>query len=219
MTFSYEVFPPETYAREVAGRITDALPVSGSVVVTGGSTIAQVYPELEPEPWQALEVLFSDERCVPPDHEASNFRMATELVLRRTQARVQRMPGELDPPEGACRYHDQIQEAIGQRPAFAVLGVGADCHICGLFPGSPALDDPNYCAAVSRPDGLMGLTLTPTAVLSARTIRLVVTGASKAEAVARIVTGSETPETCPARVLADHEDAALWLDEQAAAQL
>lgn len=219
MSFSYEVFSPDTYARDVAARITEALPASGSVIVTGGSTIAQVYPELDPAPWRALEVLFSDERCVPPDHEASNFKMATGLFLRRTQARVQRMPGELDPAEGALRYHDQIQETIGRRPGFAVLGVGADCHICALFPGSPALDEPNYCAAVARPDGLMGLTLTPTAVLSARTIRLVVTGGSKAEAVARIVTGNEAPDTCPARLLAHHDDVALWLDEGAASQL
>lgn len=219
MTFSYEVFPPETYARDVAARITGALPVSGSVIVTGGSTIAQVYPVLDPEPWRALEVLFSDERCVPPDHEASNFKMAMELLLRRTQARVQRMRGDLDPGQGALRYHDQIQETIAQRPAFAVLGVGADCHICALFPGSPALDEPNYCAAVARPDGLMGLTLTPTAVLSARTIRLVATGAGKAEAVARIVAGNETPDTCPARLLTHHEDAVLWLDEPAASKL
>jgi 6-phosphogluconolactonase len=97
-----------------------------------------------------------------------------------------------------------------------LLGMGADCHIGALYPASPALGADDYCAPVDRPDGLAGLTLTPPAMLAARKILLLVTGAAKAEAVRRAVEGSEGPESCPVRLLADHPDATFLLDEPAA---
>jgi 6-phosphogluconolactonase len=129
------------------------------------------------------------------------------------------MPGELEPAEGARHYHDEIAEIVAAGPHVAFMGMGADCHVGGLFPGTDALDDPNYCAAVRRPDGLSGLTLTPSAMLACRSINLIVAGASKAEAVARAVDGSEPPESCPVRLLTAHDDITMWLDEPAASRL
>jgi glucosamine-6-phosphate deaminase len=63
------------------------------------------------------------------------------------------------------------------------------------------------------------LTLTPPAMLAVRSVRLIATGAAKAEAVHRVVTGDESPATCPARLLAPHPDVTLYLDEPAAALL
>lgn len=220
MSFGIRVHASERYAEDVAARVTAELPSHGSVIITGGSTIAPVYEALpEPNRWDSLDVLFSDERCVPPDHAQSNFRMASELFLNQTGATVHRMPGELDPAEGARRYHDAIAEMIAARPDLAVMGMGADCHVGALYPGSPALEDPNYCAAVPRPDGMIGLTLTPNAMLAAKKVRLVATGEGKAAAVARIVRGDEAPETCPVRLFASHDDVVLWLDEAAASAL
>ena len=220
MSFDVQVFSPESYAGEVASLITRDLPAEGTVILTGGSTIRPVYEALQaPAAWSGLHVLFSDERCVPPDHAESNYRTANELFLRGTDAVVHRMPGELDPSEGARRYHDEISELIANGPGLAVMGMGADCHVGALYPGSPALADPNYCSAVQRPDGLMGLTLTPSAMQATKKVRLVATGDKKAAAVARVVRGDEGPETCPVRLLASHEDVVLWLDEAAASKL
>ena len=219
MSFLVEVFPPDGWAREVATRIEASLPPSGAVVITGGTTVAKVYELFEPGAWNDLDVIFSDERCVPPDHEDSNFKMATDLFLGRSTARVHRMPGELDPTEGAMRYHDDIAELIATGPDLAFMGMGADCHVGAIYPASPALDDPNYCAAVARPDGLAGLTLTPSAMLACASIRLLVTGAKKAEAVLRVVRGDEGPNRCPVRALADHPDVTFYLDAAAASLL
>jgi len=100
-----------------------------------------------------------------------------------------------------------------------LLGMGADAHVGALFPGSPALEETALAAVVDRPDGMQGVTLTPTAMLSARRIILLVTGEAKAEAVRRAVTGDEDPTKCPARVLAEHPDAAFLLDDAAASAL
>jgi 6-phosphogluconolactonase len=220
MRFAVEVFEPDTFAAAVAERITKTLPATGAVIITGGTTAAKVYPLLaDLERWNELDVLFSDERCVPPDHEESNFRMATSLFLGRTRARVHRMQGERDPKEAALGYHEEIAEAIAAGPSFAVMGLGGDCHVGALFPGSPALEEANYCAAVDRPDGMKGLTLTPSAMLAARSIRLLATGTAKAEAVMRVVKGREEAASCPALVLASHPDIALWVDTGAATLL
>ena len=217
MTWAVEVWPEKEYAAAVAARITAALPSSGAIVITGGTTAAKVYRALDDlGSWDGLDVLFSDERCVDPSDEASNYRVAMELFLGRTDAKVHRMLGELEPQEGARRYHDAVAEIVAAGPHAAFMGMGADCHVGALYPGSPALDDPNYCAAVARPDGMSGLTLTPTAMLACGSIDLLVTGVAKAEAVERAVKGTERPETCPVRALAEHGAVTMCIDEPAA---
>lgn len=214
-----ETFSPDAYATTVAARIAAALPSSGSVVLTGGSTAAKIYPLLDAAPFNDLDVFFSDERCVPPDHEESNFKMAMDLFLGGSSARVHRMEGELDPGEAAKRYHDAIQGFVADGLELLLLGMGADCHVGALYPYSPALDVADHCAAVQRPDGLGGLTLTPQAMLSARTIKVLVTGVAKAEALVRVLKGDEEIEKCPARLLMQHPDVTFWLDERAASLL
>ena len=220
MSFAIEVFSQASFAREVAYRITTSLPPSGDVVITGGTTAAKVYDALEEVArWDGLGIYFSDERCVPPDDPESNYKMATELFLDRTTADVHRMRGELEPSDGADRYHAEIVRAVARGPALMLLGMGGDCHIGALYPGSPALESDLLAAAVDRPDGMKGITLTPPAMLSAKSIRVLAAGEAKAEAVARVVQGAEEPTTCPARLLADHPDVTFYLDEGAAARL
>ena len=62
----------------------------------GGSTPRGLYERLATAhlPWADIDVFFGDERCVPPDHAASNYRLAHEALLRHVPARVYRMPGE-----------------------------------------------------------------------------------------------------------------------------
>lgn len=220
MSFATEVFPAPDYAREVAARVTSSLPARGGVVLTGGTTAEKVYEAFtQTTGWNGLEVLFSDERCVPPDHDASNFKMARSLFLARTTAEIHRMQGELDPAAAARSYHHEVAPAIEAGPALQLLGMGADCHVGAIFPGSPALQASSYCVAVDRPDGLQGLTLSPPALRAARRILMLVTGKGKAEAVRRVLHGDEGPDTCPARLLEAHPDVTFLLDEPAAAHV
>jgi 6-phosphogluconolactonase len=218
VSFQTETFPTDGYPSHAVEHIERAMPKAGSLVVTGGTTAARVYPDLSPAA-DDLDIFFSDERCVPPDDDASNFKMANEALLSRSSARVHRMLGELDPDEAAARYHQEIAPFVERGLDLMLLGMGADCHIGALFPGAPALGEARFCAAVVRPDGLNGLTLTPPAILAARKILLLVTGAAKAEAVRRVVLDDDDYPACPARLLADHPDVTFLLDEPAAAGL
>ena len=224
MSFHVEVFPDTLYPQKAAARIAAALPETKSVVLTGGTTAEKVYlPLAEIDPGLSdKDLYFSDERCVPPDHDASNFAMATRTLLASVGggATVHRMRGEDDPSEAARAYSDEVRAAAPRGFDVVLLGMGADCHVAAMFPGSPALDEADaLCAAIDRPDGMQGLTLTPPALLSARKVLLLVSGEAKAEAVGRVIGGVEDPRACPARLLAEHPDATFLLDEPAAAHL
>lgn len=199
--------------------ISRALPMTGPVVITGGTTAREIYEHLDPREWDNLDVFFSDERCVPPDDDASNHKLALDTFLGASKANVYRMAGELQPDEGAARYHEAVTPLVNDTYELLLLGMGADCHVCAMFPGSPALIADANCIAVDRPDGLTGLTVTPAVVLSARKVLVLVTGESKAEAVKRAVQGTETVESCPARLLAAHPDVTFLLDDGATSLL
>jgi 6-phosphogluconolactonase len=221
MTFGAEVFPAERWADDAAARVTGALPRGGVVIVTGGGAARVLYPRLaaHADDWSGIDVFFSDERCVPPEHADSNYKMVRETLLDRVTPRaVHRMRGEDDPRRAAAAYDEEIRAAVERGPEVLLLGMGADGHIAALFPNSPALDiTDRLCAAVDRPDGMQGLTLTPPALLSARRVFLVVTGSAKAEAVARALKGRERYSSVPVRLLADHPNTMFLLDEPAAA--
>jgi len=220
MTFLSRVFPTDSYAADAAHLIASKLNREGSLVVTGGGTAAAVYPALDVD-LSRVQVFFSDERCVPPDDPASNFRMVEQLLLERTGATdVHRMRGEDSPVEAAQAYHDALVPVVKRGFDQMLLGMGDDNHIAALWPNSAALMKSDaLCLPVDRPDGLKGLTMTPSALAAARSVLLLVTGGSKAEAVARAITGDEDALRCPARLFADHPDATFILDEAAAARL
>lgn len=225
MTFKLEVFPTRAYAFEVAAIIPRHLPpAGGSFVLTGGTTAEKVYPglaEVAGRRLPQLSILFSDERCVPPDHEESNFKMASRLLLDRAGAGdVHRMRGEHPPEQAARAYSDEIRSLVERGLDLLLLGMGADAHVGAMFPNSPALAETHQlCRAVDRPDGMQGLTLTPPAMLSAKKILLLVTGEAKAATVNRVIQGDESIESCPARLLADHPNVTFLLDEPAASAL
>jgi 6-phosphogluconolactonase len=217
-----EVFNPESFEEGAARRILAAMPEQGVVVLTGGTTAARLYPLIaaSDRDLSGIEILFSDERCVPPDDLASNYLMARRLLLESSQiTKVHRMRGELPANEGARRYHDEIAGFVEEGIDLIILGMGADAHIGANFPGSPSLADVAFCSPVKRPDGLDGLTLTPPALMSGSRVVVFATGEAKADAVGRVVHGSEPIEACPARLLAGHPNVTMLLDAPAAAHL
>ncbi|HZK51633.1 MAG TPA: 6-phosphogluconolactonase [Actinomycetota bacterium] len=220
MSFAVEVWPSASYAVEAARWIAERTTAEGSLVLTGGGTAERIYLELNLD-LSNVDVYFSDERCVPPDHEASNFALAERSLLGRSEAaRVHRMRGEDSPIEAARSYHDELAPAVERGFDVMLLGMGDDNHIAALFPNSAALINPDaLCLPVDRPDGLKGLTMTAPAIESARTILLIVTGESKAEAVERAMKSDDDPLSCPVRMLADHPDTTFLLDEAAALRL
>jgi 6-phosphogluconolactonase len=215
-----EVRVLEDPAEEAARRLAAA---SGNVVLTGGSTPRGAYELAASErpDWSGVEVWFTDERCVPPDHEHSNFRMANEALLSRVSgATVHRMQGELGPERGAAEYEREYAEA--SRPTFdlILLGIGPDAHTCSLFPGDDALAETERAVVGVETPGMAPLisriTLTLPVVNASRQIVFLVTGEDKADAVAVAFSGRRDPRA-PASLV--EGNVTVLLDEAAARRL
>jgi 6-phosphogluconolactonase len=173
---------------------------AGHVCITGGSTPRKAYERVAAQrpDWTGVDIWFTDERCVPPDHEHSNFRMANEALLSRIEgASVHRMKGELGPQKGAVEYERELEGA--GCPAFdlILLGLGPDVHTCSLFPGDDALGERERLVVGVETPGMAPLvariTLTLPALTASRRIVFLVTGADKADAVARAFSGRRDP--------------------------
>jgi 6-phosphogluconolactonase len=166
-----------------------------TLVLAGGRTPRALYARLAREKydWSRVEIFFSDERCVPPDHPDSNFRMARETLLSSVRARVHRMHGETCDAAG---YEEELRLVFGDGlPSFDLvfLGMGADGHTASLFPGDPALEETQRLVAkVARPDH-QRLTLTLPVLAASKLAVFLVSGAEKREALRRVLAGDDLP--------------------------
>lgn len=124
------------------------------VALSGGRTPRPIYEEIARSgkalPWERIFITFGDERCVPPEDEQSNFRMARESLFIPAAVpdrSVARLRGEVDPQLAAQEYEDQLSVLAAQkgemiyRHDLILLGLGDDGHTASLFPGTAALDE------------------------------------------------------------------------------
>jgi 6-phosphogluconolactonase len=124
------------------------------IALSGGNTPRPVYTQLawtgRKLPWDRLFFTFGDERCVPPEDEQSNFRMARESLFIPAgipEKSIARMRGEVDPQIAAREYQDNLDLLAAQqgeriyRHDLILLGMGDDGHTASLFPGTPALEE------------------------------------------------------------------------------
>jgi 6-phosphogluconolactonase len=171
-----------------------------TMALGGGSTPQEIYRLLaEPGfskrmPWMRTWILFSDERCVPPDHPESNYGMAHDTLLRHVaipHPQILRMDGEMQSAPRAAHFYEQsLQELFDgeawPRVDLLLLGVGEDGHVAALFPGSDALAERERWVTGNfvSDTGSWWITLTLPALRAARQILFVVTGNAKADVVA-----------------------------------
>lgn len=210
------------------------------VALSGGSTPKALYAALRGATlstqldWTGVEFYFSDERCVPPDHPESNFRLANEGLfqpLRIGPDRVFRMPGEVGvPDQGASQYEALIRERFAAPPPswpgfdLILLGMGEDAHTASLFPGTPALEENKRLVVANvAPQGVTArLTLTARGINQARAVVFMVGGKSKAKAVQAVLNDrgkdhSVDDRRFPARLIRPVAGRLIWLLDRAAA--
>jgi 6-phosphogluconolactonase len=215
----------ETAARVVAERLAGQARAGGHVALTGGSTPQRAYEvaaTLEPD-WSRVELWWGDERCVPPEHEWSNYGMARRVLLDRLTeepAAVHRMRGELGREAGAAEYERELAplEAFD----LVLLGLGPDGHVASLYPRQPTLDETARRAIGAEADlepYVDRITLTLPTLRRAREVLFLVAGEDKAEAVARALAGEPSPETPGSLVRAELGPTRAVLDRAAASHL
>jgi 6-phosphogluconolactonase len=206
-----------------------------TVALSGGSTPRDLFSLLAERPWRdevnwsQTQIFWGDERCVPPDHPDSNFRLARETLLERVPlpaSNIHRMRAELaDRSAAAAEYEDELARAlprdVSQRPSFdlMLLGLGADGHTASLLPGSKLLGERERLVAVTdlEREGTIRLTVTPPVLQHAARLLFLVSGADKAPAVRAVLNGPFAIERYPAQLVRQASGEVVWLVDAPAA--
>jgi 6-phosphogluconolactonase len=203
-----EIEVVEDPARACGAMLVGASLGGGNVVLTGGSTPRAAYGELVTAVKSiGLDLTdttywIGDERCVPPGDERANSRMIEESLLAPlagpTQPTFKRIKGELGPDEGAEDYERELLAAGPPTFDLLLLGVGPDGHTASLFPDQPAVLERSRLVAGVEMSGLEPfvprVSFTFEAIAKARRVVVLVSGESKAEAVAAAFGPSARPD-------------------------
>lgn len=204
--------------------------------LSGGNTPKKLYGLLATEPyrsqidWALVELFWSDERCVPPESEDSNYHMALQVMIDQIPipaSQVHRMPAdEADRDAASATYTAELNRVFGTTgvPAFDLiqLGMGPEGHTASLFPHQPSLHEQQRLVmpvTVPKPPPPR-LTFTPLLLNAAHNILFLVTGQDKADAVQEVLEGEYNPDEYPAQIVRpEHGDVTWMFDTAAAAKL
>lgn len=228
------VFAPGDYAAAAADEIARAIEkvTEGGgrcrVALAGGGTPRPIYEKLAAPPlagridWDRVEILWGDERCVPPDDPQSNYRMARQALVDHVAvpaAQVHRIEGERPPAEAARAY----AEVLGEAPIdVLLLGMGGDGHTASLFPDTPEPPADAPVVATHSPAGPRDrVSLSFSAINRSAAVFFLVAGAGKAERLAEVLGQIESGDaTLPAARVQPADGRLVWiLDTEAASRL
>jgi len=177
----------------LAQRLGQCIAANGAsaIMLSGGSTPLPAYRALARGPLphdDRLHILFSDERYVPTDSDASNYHQARPLLdaLALPAAAVARVRTERPLDESAADYERQLAALLdsGVRIGLGLLGLGADGHTASLF-GAADLERArgHLAIAVHRPDGMSAVSVTPDFLSHVEEPVFVVAGSGKHDAI------------------------------------
>lgn len=226
---SVELEVVEDPAARCASMLLEVAGSGSHIVLTGGSTPRSAYEQAARDPgvFDGTTLWFGDERCVPPDDQRSNYRMAKEALLDALGERVvvNRIEGERGAAEASDRYEARLREA-GEPPFdLLLLGLGPDGHLASLFPDQQVLSVRDRLVVGVPEAGLEPfvprVSLTLPVLASSRRIVFLVSGSSKADAVVAAFGADAKPDPhVPASMLPPLADEiTVLLDPPAAARL
>jgi 6-phosphogluconolactonase len=186
------------------------------IAVPGGTTGPKVFPKLAAQKlqWKKVAIIPTDDRLVPMESELSNVRAIARALLP-TGARVIPIAAGIEDYTLAGNSADARLQDLPWPPDLVWLGMGKDGHTASIFPGpdlQAALDAPKARRAIGvMPDPLPAeapvprVTLTRSAILSARTILITITGEEKRTVLEQAIADGQSSKLPIGRVLAEVE--------------
>lgn len=210
-------------AAVVAERLARAAQEGGNIVLTGGQTPRQAYQEAakqQPD-WSKVDLWWGDERCVPPDDDKSNYKLAKDSLLDKIDQQprgVHRIVGELGKDEAAAAYERELGDT---QLDLLLLGIGPDGHVASLFPNAPTLRverrvlpaEPGFEPFVDR------VSLSLPTLRGAKEVLFLLAGSEKADAARRAFVDEPSEHTPASLVRAESGRTTAVLDRAAAARL
>ncbi len=241
MNKSVKIFQtPFIMAEKMSGILTgmiSSVKQTGSafnIALSGGNTPGLFFSVLADHfgssaDWSPVHFFWVDERCVPPGHQESNFRLARDILFERIRispSNIHRIHGEDNPEAEAKRYSEEILLFTEKRdglPVFnvVILGLGEDGHTASIFPKNIGLfNSGKICEAVVHPGSGQGrVTITGPVINNADSIFFMVTGKAKAGIVSEILQAGEPDKKYPASFVRPAYGSLSWLIDREAASL
>ena len=223
---------------EIAGLINQTLAERDicTFVLSGGSTPKALYTKLSSAPyhhtipWHKVHFFWGDERCVPPDHQDSNYRMAKESLLDHIELppeNIHRMPGEKSPDLAANEYEQVVRKYVpggSGMPRFDItlLGIGDDGHTASLFPDTPVVKEQKKLVTSVYVPALASwrITLTFPVINNSKSVLFLVKGASKAKIIGQVLNENSPENRYPVQKINPTDGKTVWfIDKEAAAKL
>ena len=205
---------------------------SYAVSLAGGTTPKAAYQLLggrdyrDDLEWNKIDIFFGDERCVPPEDDQSNYKMANNAFMAAVgipTENIHRIRGEINPEDAAEEYREELRQVLGPEPRFdlVMLGMGPDGHTASLFPGSDPMEGEEQLvrAVYSTSQAQWRVTLTPRVLNNARTIVFAAEGTAKTAILKRVREGEYTPTQLPSQIIVPRDGELIWLVDKAAAGL
>jgi len=202
-----------------------------AVAISGGSTPRRLYTLLgsssyrDQVDWQKVHFFWADERCVPKEDEASNFKVAFDRLLSKVpvpDGHIHRIKGEEEPEKAAGDYEADIRKFFGVSgfPVFdlVLLGMGEDGHTASLFSGSKSLEETARLAVAVYLDkpNRNRITLTLPVLNNAAQILFLLAGKSKAAVLSEILSDGEKKREFPAGRIRPVKGKVTWLIDREA---
>jgi 6-phosphogluconolactonase len=202
------------------------------LALSGGFTPKQLFslfaadPWRKKLPWSKTHLFWVDERCVPPDHSESNYRLARDAFLDYLSLlpkQVHRICGEDGPDKAASAYEKELESFFkGALPRFdaELLGMGENGHTASLCPGASTLRErKRWVLPVHlEPPRISRVTLTLPVLCNARDIIFLASGRSKATALHEIIEDGN-PQGYPAGLVQPENGKLTWMVDRDAASL
>ncbi|GAB4133521.1 MAG: 6-phosphogluconolactonase [Ignavibacteriales bacterium] len=197
-----------------------------SLALSGGSTPKNIYKRLAEKystliDWNKIDFYWSDERCVPPNSDESNFKMANETLFKKLsipENNIYRIKGEENPELEAKRYSDLLESKlldVSKKQSFdlLMLGVGEDGHTASIFPNQLYLfNESKNCAVSIHPQTFQErITLTGKVINNAKLICVIVAGRNKSNILNEIFNNKSRQNIYPIELVKPDNGKLIWL--------
>jgi 6-phosphogluconolactonase len=246
VTINYQIAPTPAAVAQAAAQLFTSAAIKAvkarglaRIAISGGTTPKAMFalladptqPFIKQVPWDKIDLYWVDERCVPPDHADSNYRMTSDALLSKVPLpteRIHRMEGELEPEVAAARYESTIRNSFklegAETPTFdlILLGMGDDGHTASLFPHTEALNDMTHIVVANHvpQKDTWRITLTWPVINQGREVVFLIEGAAKAQILHDVLLGPYQPDTYPSQIIRPASgQLTLLLDSAAASKL